>query len=70
MIAVAVSFALFISFGHMQSTGNVLYATCQSLDEERYKVVEVGLGRTCLWVPISLLPMLIPVCPGSTRYLI
>lgn len=35
MIAVAVSFALFISFGHMQSTGNVLYAACQSLDEER-----------------------------------
>lgn len=35
MIAVAVSFALLISFGHMQSTGNVLSAACQSLDEER-----------------------------------
>lgn len=38
MIAVAVSFALFIYFGHMQSTGSAaccLSAGCHSLGEER-----------------------------------
>lgn len=61
MIALAMLFALVISLGPERSTGHTLCAACQSPDEERGKVVEVGLN-CFLEVPISLLLILLRRC--------